>query len=150
MIRPETLFRFQRWLREHRLTALAKAVKRLNKLLNAIDIGINTEIGRGFRIHHGVGLVIGDAVQIGNGFTCFQGVTIGRRSIRKKYRESEQIAPIIGNHVIVYTGAVVIGDIRIGDGVVIGANAVVMSDVPANIKIPAGTIWNGEVNARQV
>jgi len=92
-----------------------------------IDIPPSTKIGKGFYIgHHGSIVISGNAV-IGDNCNISQGVTIGQvnRGPRKGF-------PVLGNNVYVGPGAKIIGNVRIGDNVAIGANAVVTHDVPNN------------------
>src|SRR5262245_18347131 len=91
-------------------------------------------IGRGFRLPHPTGVVIGAGTRLGNNVTLYHGVTIGIAS------SSECTYPILEDNCVVYAGAVIVGGITIGAGAVIGANAVVTKDVPAGgvaIGIPA-------------
>jgi serine O-acetyltransferase len=76
-------------------------------------------------IDHGMGVVIGETTEIGDNVTLFQGVTLGGTGKQRGKRH-----PTLGNHVVVGTGAKVLGPIKIGDYVKIGANAVVLQDVP--------------------
>ncbi|MGH0940160.1 serine O-acetyltransferase [Bacillus mycoides] len=93
-----------------------------------IEIGLNSKIGGGCNVHHINGIVIGNDVIIGEGFNVFQQVTIGKKG--GGY-------PIIGNGVTIYPGAKVIGDISIGDNVIIGANSFVDKSITYS-KIVAG------------
>lgn len=104
---------------------------------NGICLGRYCSIGEDFRMPHPYNIVIGDNVKIGNKCCIYQGVTIGTS---KQY---ENKYPIIGNNVTIYTGAVVVGNIRIGDNVIIGANAVVLTDIPSDcvvVGIPAKVV----------
>lgn len=80
-------------------------------------------IGKNLNLPHCIGIVIGQDVIIGDRCTIYQNVTLGQKN--NGY-------PIIGNNVIIYAGAVVIGKIKIGNNCVIGANAVVIHDIPDN------------------
>jgi len=88
-----------------------------------------SSIGKGFSIVHGISTLIG-AKSIGDNFTAFQQVTIGG---------SHHGAPVIKNNVVVYSGAVIIGKITIGNNVVIGANATVYKDIPDNSLVLPGS-----------
>jgi serine O-acetyltransferase len=117
---------------------LARAIARLVWLSNVRAYGCyissTARIGPGLLLPHPVGIVIGDDVEIGDNATIYQHVTLGRRDSR------DQSYPVIGNDVVIYAGAVVIGGITVGDGAVIAANAVVINDVPAGkmaVGIPA-------------
>ena len=86
-------------------------------------IGPGAKIGSNLMLPHPCGIVIGDKVTIGNNCTLYQQVTLG---------QNKGYYPELGNGVIVYAGAKIIGGISIGDNAVIGANAVVTKDVPEN------------------
>ena len=91
---------------------------------SGIEIPFDVRIGRRVEIHHHSGIVINGYVEIGDGCIIRQNVTIGIKAI------GDRGAPILGRNVEVGAGAVILGHIRIGDGARIGANAVVMTDVP--------------------
>lgn len=99
---------------------LAIIIRNGNIKKYSVELGLNSKIGEGFNIHHINGIVIGDNVVIGKGFSVFQQVTVGKKNIGY---------PTIGDNVTVYPGAKVIGDIFIGDNVVIGANSVVNKNI---------------------
>lgn len=89
------------------------------------DLELAGTIGEGLVIFHGHGTVIGECV-IGKNFRIYQGVTIGKNQTPGRERQT----PVIGDDVAVFTGAVVAGGITVGDGCSIGANAVVLRDIP--------------------
>jgi serine acetyltransferase len=95
-----------------------------NKILRKYSSWISpgVVIGDGVSFPHPCGVVIGEGVTVGNGCTIYQQVTLGQN--RGKY-------PTLGNNVIVYAGAKIIGGICVGDNAVVGANAVVTHDVPS-------------------
>ncbi|MEH3106978.1 MAG: serine acetyltransferase [Sphingomonas fennica] len=96
-------------------------------------------IGPGLRLPHPNGIVIGGGVRIGARCTIFQQVTLGARRAGDGFGEAY---PDIGDDVTIFAGAKLIGAVRIGDGAVIGANAVVVHDVPAGhyaVGVPAKT-----------
>ncbi len=95
-------------------------------------IGPLAKIGPGLELRHPTGIVIGDGAVIGKNVSIYQNVTIGIRG------EGEY--PVIGDNVKIYAGACILGRVRIGDNAVIGANAVVLADVPDNavaVGVPA-------------
>jgi len=106
---------------------LPKFISQLSKAITGIEIHPGAKIGEGLFIDHGMGLVIGETTIIGKNVTLFQGVTLGGTGKEKGKRH-----PTLGNNVVVGTGAKVLGNIQIGDNVNIGANAVVIRDVPPN------------------
>lgn len=102
---------------------------RLKRLQNkfGIEISPDTKIGAGLRIFHGFGIVIHENAEIGKNFTILQNCTIGNGN-----RETSKIAGHIGDNVVLSAGSVVIGDVKIGNNSIIGANAVVTHDIPEN------------------
>lgn len=117
---------------------LPRTVSQLARLLTGIEIHPSAKIGSGFFIDHGMGVVIGETAEIGDYVTLFQGVTLGGTGKERGKRH-----PTLGNHVVVGAGAKILGGIRIGDNVKIGANSVVLKNVPANstvIGVPARII----------
>ncbi len=107
----------------------------LARLLSNVDIHPGATIGRRFFIDHGAGVVIGETAEIGDDCTLYHGVTLGGTTWNKGKRH-----PTLGRGVVVGAGAKILGAIRIGDGARIGANSVVIREVPAGrtaIGIPA-------------
>lgn len=90
------------------------------RLTNSCFISYRASIGPGLLLPHATGIVIGEGVKLGEGVIVYQGVTIGQN--KKKY-------PDIGSNVIIYPGAVIVGDIRVNDSAVIGPNAVVIDNI---------------------
>ncbi len=109
---------------------LARLTSQINRFLTGIEIHPGATIGKGFFIDHGMGVVIGETAEIGDNVLIYHGVTLGGVSLEKKKRH-----PTIGNNVVIATGAKVLGAIEIGDNVRIGANAVVLKDVPPNCTV---------------
>lgn len=91
---------------------------------HACYLSPKARIGHSFALPHATGVVIGDGAVIGNNVTLYQNVTIGQKE--------EGSYPCIHDNVTVYAGAVIIGAVTIHEGAVIGANAVVTKDIPAN------------------
>ncbi len=110
------------WRRGFKL--LGRVISHLGRWLTGIEIHPAAEIGRGFFIDHGMGVVIGETTEIGNDVTLYQGVTLGGTSLEKGKRH-----PTLRDGVIVGAGAKVLGPITIGEGARIGSNAVVVKDV---------------------
>jgi serine O-acetyltransferase len=106
---------------------LARALSQLARLVTGIEIHPGARIGKRFFVDHGMGVVIGETTIIGDGVLLYQGATLGGTGIVKGKRH-----PTIGNNVVIGAGAKVLGNIAIGDNSYIGANAVVVKDVPAN------------------
>lgn len=104
---------------------IGKVLWRLNILSSGCFLSLQSNIGPGLNLPHGVGIVVGDDVVIGENVTLYQSVTLGRKSA------DHPAYPIVGDRVVIYAGAVVVGPLQIGADAVIGANSVVMSDVPS-------------------
>lgn len=120
-------YRVAHWLGEHAIPLLPRLISQLARWLTGIEIHPGAQIGRGFFIDHGMGVVIGETAIIGDFVTLFQGVTLGGTGKERGKRH-----PTLGNHVVVGAGAKVLGNITIGDFVKIGANSVVLRSVPSN------------------
>jgi serine O-acetyltransferase len=115
----------------------------MSRMVTQIEIHPGAKIGTDFFIDHGGGVVIGETVEIGNNVTIYQGVTLGGTSLRREKRH-----PTVGDDVVIGAGAKILGPVKIGDKVRIGANAVVTKDVPDDsvvVGIPGRVISrNGE------
>jgi serine O-acetyltransferase len=126
---------------------VGRVISQLGRSLTGIEIHPGAQIGRRFFIDHGMGVVIGETAEIGDDVLLYQGVTLGGTGKEKGKRH-----PTIGNHVVIGTGAKVLGNIRIGDHVKIGAGSVVVHPVPDHstvVGIPGHVVRRGgvEVNA---
>jgi len=106
---------------------IARALSQVARWLTGIEIHPGARIGKGLFIDHGMGVVIGETAIIGDNVLIYQGVTLGGTGLEKGKRH-----PTIGNSVVIGTGAKVLGNISIGDNSYIGANSVVIKDVPPN------------------
>lgn len=104
---------------------LPRIMSQLSRFLTGVEIHPGAKIGRRFFIDHGSGVVIGETAEIGDDCLVYQGVTLGGTGNEKGKRH-----PTLGNRVVVGTGAKVLGGIRIGDDVKIGAGSVVVHPVP--------------------
>ena len=113
-----------------KIPALPRAFSQVSRFLTGIEIHPGAQIGKGFFIDHGMGVVIGETTLIGDNVTLFQGVTLGGTG-----KETGKRHPTLGSNIVVGTGAKVLGNITIGDNSYIGANAVVINDVPANTTV---------------
>src|SRR2546425_12852387 len=130
--------RLAHWLHVWGVPSLPRLVSQVARLFTGVEIHPAAKIGRGFFIDHGTGVVIGETAEIGDYVTLFQGVTLGGTGKERGKRH-----PTLGNHVVVGAGAKILGGIRIGDNVKIGANSVVLKSVPPNstvIGVPARII----------
>ena len=134
---PNALFRAAEFFHARHLGLPAKICAALNVLLFGIEVSPLVEIGGGLSLPHTVGTVLG-AASIGKNCTILQGVTLG--SIEQDTGFTKSSRPVIGNDVYIGAGAKVIGSVFVGDNARIGANAVVLCDVPAHavaVGVPA-------------
>src|SRR5436305_2317363 len=104
---------------------LPRVISQFSRFFTGIEIHPGATIGRRFFIDHGSGVVIGETSEIGDDVLIYQGVTLGGTGKEKGKRH-----PTLGNHVVVGTGAKVLGNITVGDYVKIGAGSVVIKPVP--------------------
>jgi serine O-acetyltransferase len=104
---------------------LARVVSQFSRTLTGIEIHPGATIGRRFFIDHGMGIVIGETSEIGDDVLMYQNVTLGGTG-----KEAGKRHPTIGNAVVIGTGAKILGNIRIGDHVKVGAGSVVVRSVP--------------------
>ncbi len=111
------------WVRGHYL--LGRWLSQFGRFLTGIEIHPGAKIGRGLVIDHGMATVIGETAEIGEEVTLYHNVTLGGVSLKKEKRH-----PTIEDHVVVGAGAQILGPIVIGAGSRIGANAVVVKEVP--------------------
>src|SRR5207248_1418511 len=118
--------RFAHWLWQRGWLLAGRFVSHLGRVLTGIEIHPGARIGNRVFIDHGMGVVIGETAEVGDDVTLYQGVTLGGTSLTRGAKRH----PTIGNGVIVSSGAQVLGPFRVGDGARIGAQAVVLSEVP--------------------
>ena len=102
-------------------------ISEIARAITGIEIHPGAQIGKDFFIDHGGGVVIGETAEIGDNVTIYQGVVIGGTTTDPIKRH-----PTLGDNIVVGTGAKLLGPIKIGDNVKIGANSVVVHDVPPN------------------
>jgi len=112
------------WGTEHRLAA--RLLSQTARAITGIEIHPGATIGRRFFIDHGMGVVIGETAEVGDDVMLYHDVTLGGRSLAKVKRH-----PTVEDGVTIGAGARVLGPITIGKGAQVGANAVVVHDVPA-------------------
>jgi len=134
------------WFWLNRLRWLGRFTSQLGRWLTGIEIHPGAKIGSCVFIDHGMGVVIGETAEVGDGCTIYQGVTLGGTALYK----GEKRHPTLGSGVVVGAGAKVLGGFVVGDGARIGSNAVVVKAVPAGatvVGIPGRIVE--DPNARQ-
>ncbi|MET3730361.1 serine O-acetyltransferase [Fictibacillus halophilus] len=109
---------------------LARLISQISRFFTGIEIHPGAQIGRRFFIDHGMGVVIGETCIIGNDVTLYQGVTLGGTGKEKGKRH-----PTLEDHVLVATGAKVLGNITIGKNSKVGAGSVVLQHVPPDATV---------------
>lgn len=118
-------------------------IEYLIRILYSSDISCKAKIGKGFRIMHGHDIVIGANVVIGDYCKIFNGVTLGNKNT--EIPDSKQ--PTLQDNVVISTGAKVLGGITIGANSIVGANSVVINDIPENsiaVGIPSRVVKRNE------
>lgn len=108
------------------LRPVARAIAYVSRAVTGVEIHPAAVIGRRFFIDHGAGVVIGETAEIGDDVLLYHGVTLGGRSLTRAKRH-----PTLGSRVTVGAGAKILGPVHVGDDVQVGANSVVVKDVPA-------------------
>jgi serine O-acetyltransferase len=119
--------RVNHWLWNHRARLAARAFAELTRILTGVEIHPGAVLGTGLFIDHATGVVIGETAEVGDDVTIYQGVTLGGTSSDPGKRH-----PTIGDRVIIGAGAKILGPIKIGEDSRIGANAVVVKEVPSS------------------
>jgi len=133
------MHRVAHWLWARQLRWLGRFVSQFSRWLTGIEIHPGAQIAERVFIDHGMGIVIGETAQIGEGCTIYQGVTLGGTSLTRGSKRH----PTLGRNVVVGAGAKVLGGFEVGDNASIGSNAVVTKAVPAGataVGIPARII----------
>jgi serine O-acetyltransferase len=135
------VYRFGRWRYDVRpvvarkfFSLIYRILYKIAQIITGIELPCEVPVGRNFVIDHFGGIVISGYAQFGDNCRIRDGVVVGIR------RVGEPRAPVIGNNVDIGSGAKLLGPIRIGDNVLVGANAVVLCDVPDNsvaVGVPA-------------
>lgn len=135
--------RVAHWLYAHKVKFVARMISQVSRFFTGIEIHPGATVGKRLLIDHGMGVVIGETAEIGDDCTIYQGVTLGGTG-----KDSGKRHPTLGNHVMVSSGARVLGPIIIGDYSKIGSGAVVLKDVPQNctaVGVPAKIVIRDNV-----
>ena len=117
--------RVAHFLHTHHMKLLARMISNTNRFFTGIEIHPGAKIGQRLFIDHGMGVVIGETTEIGDDVTIYQGATLGGTG-----KETGKRHPTIGDHVMIASGARVLGPITVGDYTKVGAGAVLLKDVP--------------------
>jgi serine O-acetyltransferase len=120
------IHKLARWFWMRGLRWLGRFTSHLGRWLTGIEIHPGAKIGSCVFIDHGMGVVIGETAEVGDGCTIYQGVTLGGTTL---YRGTKR-HPTLGAGVVVGAGAKILGGFTVGDGARIGSNAVVVKEVP--------------------
>jgi serine O-acetyltransferase len=122
--------RIAHFLYKNKLLFLARLISQLGRFFTGIEIHPGAKIGRRLFIDHGMGIVIGETVTIGNDCTIYHNSTLGGTG-KDKYKRH----PDIGNNVMIGCGSKILGPIKIGNNVKIGANSIVLKNIPDNVTV---------------
>ncbi len=147
--------RVSSWFYRRNWFTIARMISQFARFLTGIEIHPGARIGKRLFIDHGLGVVIGETAEVGDDVLLYQGVTLGGTGNERGKRH-----PTLGDRVVVGTGASILGNIRLGDDVKVGAGSVVVHSVPNGatvVGIPArvvrargetlGTLEHGQVAA---
>ncbi|MBE6905038.1 serine O-acetyltransferase EpsC [Marasmitruncus massiliensis] len=129
------LHRPAHWLYKRRAYLPARMLSQFSRFMTGIEIHPGAQIGSGVMIDHGMGVVIGETAEVGDGCTIYQGVTLGGTGKDKGKRH-----PTLGKNVTVGAGAKVLGPFKVGDGSKVAANAVLLESIPPDstaVGVPA-------------
>jgi serine O-acetyltransferase len=132
-------------LQEAGVPILPRLLALVMRSLTGIEIHPSARIGRGLFIDHGSGVVIGETADIGDNVTLYQGVTLGGTGFATGKRH-----PTVQDNVTIGSGAKLLGPITIGHGAKIGANSVVITDVPPNSTVVGNPGHPVRVDGRRV
>jgi serine O-acetyltransferase len=132
-------------LMEAEVPVLPRAIAYLTRAVTGVEIHPAAVIGSEFFIDHGAGVVIGETTRIGDRVTLYQGVTLGGTGFQRGKRH-----PTLGDNVTVGSGAKLLGPIDVGDGAKVGANTVVVEDVPPGATVVGNPGHPVKVEGRRV
>lgn len=121
------IYRIAHYLWGMKIPIVPRWLSQLGRFWTGIEIHPGATIGKNLFIDHGMGVVVGETAIVGNNVLLYQGVTLGGTG-----KETGKRHPTVENNVVVGTGAKILGNITIGEGSYIGANAVVIKNVPPN------------------
>ena len=119
------------WYWTHGLRWFGRLTSHFGRWLTGIEIHPGATIGRRFFIDHGMGVVIGETAEVGDGSTIYQGVTLGGTTLAPGTKRH----PTLGAGVVIGAGAKILGGFTVGDGARVGSNSVVVKEVPAGATV---------------
>ncbi|KEI06640.1 serine O-acetyltransferase [Clostridium botulinum] len=123
-------YRIAHFFYRKRCYFVARFISQFARFLTGIEIHPGAKIGKGLFIDHGMGVVIGETAEVGDNVTLYHGVTLGGTGKDKGKRH-----PTVGNNVLIGSGAKILGPIYIGNDAKVGANAVVLKEVPDGVTV---------------
>ncbi|KAA8666952.1 serine O-acetyltransferase EpsC [Clostridium sp. MT-14] len=132
-------YRISHFFYKKKFFFIARVISQISRMFTGIEIHPGAKIGKGLFIDHGMGVVIGETAEVGDNVTLYHGVTLGGTG-----KDTGKRHPTIGNNVFIGSGAKILGPIVVGDNVKIGANAVVLKDIPSDctaVGIPVRIIY---------
>ena len=144
-LRAVRMHRRANFFYRHSMRFIARWISQRAVRKTGIEIHPAAKIGRRLFIDHGVGVVIGETAEVGDGVTIYQGVTLGGTG-----KDTGKRHPTIGNNVMIGAGAKVLGPFTVGDNARIAAGAVVLEEVPPDstaVGVPARVVCRGGVKA---
>lgn len=127
---------------------LARFISQITRFFTGIEIHPGAVIGENLFIDHGLGVVIGETAVVGKNVTIYHGVTLGGTG-----KDTGKRHPDIGDDVVIGAGAQILGPIKIGNGAKVGANAVVLKDIPpyaTAVGVPAEVVKIRDSNVLQL
>jgi len=124
------IHRCSHFLYNKKFFIISRIISTISRFLTGIEIHPGAKIGKGLFIDHGMGIVIGETAEVGDDVTMFHGSTLGGTG-----KDTGKRHPTVGNNVIISAGAKILGPIKIGDNSKIGANAVVLKEVPKDCTV---------------
>ena len=128
--------RIMQWSYNHGIPILPQLIKKVIRVLWSMEIAPTTDIGRNVEfVHGGVAVVLHERAKISDNVKIYQSVTLGGNG-----KKGKSGAPYVDERAIIYAGACVLGNVRVGKCSIVGANAVVLRDVPDNclaVGVPA-------------
>ena len=141
------IHRLAHWFWLNHLRWLGRFTSHIGRWLTGIEIHPGAKVGSCVFIDHGMGVVIGETAEVGDGCTIYQGVTLGGTSLTPGTKRH----PTLGSGVVVGAGAKILGGFTVGDGARIGSNSVVVKEVPPGatvVGVPGRVVDDAQQAAR--